>query len=134
MSALTEFLFPAPAGRTTKAIVVWWERRRLAYNAWVGAAGLVSVGMITLASLVLGGGFLIGPPLIGAGIFAAMANVCYLIGPTTELFIDKLWGRQVLPTGPTLYRAGLTFSVGLALFPALLTVIALAVGFVAGIL
>jgi hypothetical protein len=50
-----------------------------------------------------------------------MANMCYLFGPAVEILVEKLWGRQVLPTGPALYRAGLTFSVGLALFPALLT-------------
>jgi hypothetical protein len=31
-----------------------------------------------------------------------------------------MWGRGLLPTGPALFRMGLTFSVGLALFPALL--------------
>ena len=56
-------------------------------------------------------------------VFGVMANVCYLLGPTAELLIEKLWGPKVLPTGPTLFRMGLTFSVGLALFPALLTTI-----------
>ena len=51
------------------------------------------------------------------------ANICYLCGPATELLIEKLWGPRVLPTGPMLFRVGLTFSVGLALFPALLTTI-----------
>ena len=43
MNTLVEFLFPAPARRTTPAIITWWERRRLAFNAWVGAAGMVSL-------------------------------------------------------------------------------------------
>ena len=31
-----------------------------------------------------------------------------------------MWKGEVLPTGPALYRMGLTFSVGLALFPTLI--------------
>lgn len=40
----------------------------------------------------------------------------------------------MLPVGPSLYRMGLTFSVGLALFPTLIMMIALVVWFVAGML
>ena len=49
-----------------------------------------------------------------------MANACYLLGPTVAIALQKLWGDKLLPVGPTLFRMGLTFSVGLALFPALL--------------
>lgn len=127
MSALTEFLFPAPARRTTGAIFAWWERRRLAYNAWVGAAGLVSLGTFATVTALLGSsspGRYVWVPVL---IFGTMANVLYLLGPMAELLTEKLWGRQVLPTGPVLFRMGLTFSVGLALFPALLSAIALLV-------
>jgi hypothetical protein len=122
MYALTEFLFAAPATRSTPAIIAWWERRRLAYNAAVGAAGLVSLGTVGLASTLMGGeGGMFPQGLIMAAVFGGMANLCYFLGPAAEIFIDKLWGRRVLPTGPALYRIGLTFSVGLALFPTLLT-------------
>jgi hypothetical protein len=53
-------------------------------------------------------------------VFGVAANVCYLLGPLAELALEALWGRKALPAGPTLYRIGLTFSVGLALFPTLL--------------
>jgi len=123
MSALTEFLFPAPSQRTTGAIIRWWEGRRLAYNAWVGGAGLISLGALITTTVLFGdplpGRFFWVPVLV----FGAMANVCYLLGPALEIVIQKLWGRQVLPAGPTLFRMGLTFSVGLALLPALLAVI-----------
>ena len=56
MNALTEFLFAAPAPRSTPAIIAWWERRRLAYNAWVGGAGLVSLGTVGLAGALMGRG------------------------------------------------------------------------------
>ncbi|MDH3205482.1 MAG: hypothetical protein OEO79_02665 [Gemmatimonadota bacterium] len=134
MNTLTEFLFPAPARRTTGAIVTWWERRRLAYNAFVGAAGLVSIGAVSLVSLMLGAGVPRGEFWIVPIVFGTAANICYLLGPLTELLIQTLWGRQVLPTGPMLYRMGLTFSVGLALLPTLLAGIALVVGTVVGLL
>ena len=121
MNSLTEFLFPAPARRTAPAIIGWWERRRLVYNAAVGAAGLVSLGTVGFASAVLGEGGDITGAFIGAAVFGVMANLCYFFGPATEILLEKLWGRQVLPAGPALYRIGLTFSVGLALLPTLLT-------------
>ena len=134
MSALTEFLFPAPAPRSARAILAWWERRRLGYNVWVGAAGTVSLAAFALASVALSGRVQVEASLIGAAIFGFMANVCYLLGPTTEILVDKLWGREVLPVGPALFRMGLTFSVGLALLPTLLVAIALVVRTVLGIL
>ena len=123
MSALTEFLFPAPAKRTAGAIIGWWEKRRLHFNAAVGAAGLASISWIWLAEGILSGGnFLrVGvPPWEPLLLFGVLANVCYSLGPAVELFIEKIWGREVLPTGPVLYRMGLTFSVGLALLPGMI--------------
>ncbi len=122
MTDLAQFLFAAPARRNAPAIVAWWERRRLPYNAAVGAAGLVSLGGVGLAGAVAGGEGMFPGLLFAAAAFGIMANVCYCLGPVTEIVIQKLWGRSVLPTGPALYRMGLTFSVGLALLPALLTV------------
>jgi hypothetical protein len=121
MNTLAEFLYAAPARRSTPAIIAWWERRRLAYNASVGAAGLVSLGTVGLFNLVMGGDAMFPGALILAAVFGGMANLCYCLGPAVELLAEKLWGGRVLPTGPMLYRMGLTFSVGLALFPTLLT-------------
>ena len=120
MSALTEFLYPAPARRTVGSILAWWEKRRLAYNVAVGSAGLVSYTLALGFAWLPPNGF--RPPLVLAPIlvFGLMANVCYLFGPAVEILVDKLWGRRILPTGPALYRIGLTFSIGLALFPALI--------------
>jgi hypothetical protein len=122
MNNLTEFLFAAPASRSTPAVIAWWERRRLAYNACVGTAGLVSLGTVGLFNTLTGGDAMFPEALIVAAVFGGAANLCYFFGPAAELLVEKLWGRRVLPTGPMLYRMGLTFSVGLALFPTLLTV------------
>lgn len=124
MTSLTEFLFPAPARRTPTAIIGWWEKRRLAYNLAVGAAGSVSfVAMSIVDSILKGTPHLVPWPFVV--LFGLGANFMYCLGPTIEILIDKIWGRAVLPAGPSLYRMGLTFSVGLALFPTLIMTIAL---------
>jgi hypothetical protein len=127
MSAITEFLFPAPARRTVGSIVGWWESRRLKYNLVVGGAGVTSLVAVRLITLLpphthpLPAFFLaaVWRPVL---LFAVMANVCYTLGPAVEVIAEKLWGRQVLPVGPSLFRMGLTFSVGLALLPTLLVI------------
>jgi hypothetical protein len=121
MTDLATFLFPAPAPRTTVGIFRWWEARRLPYNLIVGSAGVVTLGVAGLASLIIPGmnGF---PPWQPVVVFGVLANVCYLLGPAIEIALHKLWGRTLLPVGPALYRMGLTFSVGLALLPSLIMV------------
>ncbi|HKJ02841.1 MAG TPA: hypothetical protein VJ997_10315 [Longimicrobiales bacterium] len=126
MTQLAEFLFPAPAERRAGAIFSWWEKRRLAYNAWVGTAGAVTVAAGYLLFLLLPGGP--GAPPLGLVwrpivIFGVLANVFYTAGPVVEILAHKLFRRQLLPVGPALYRMGLTFSVGLALFPLLIMMI-----------
>lgn len=133
MTELTEFLFPAPARRTVGGIVRWWESRRLAYNLFVGGAGLLSLGIMKLIALVPPGLAGARAPWQGVVVFGVMANVCYLLGPTIELALQKLWGEKLLPVGPALFRIGLTFSVGLALFPALLFMIAWVIQVVSGL-
>ena len=121
MTALTEFLFPAPARRRTVDILRWWEGRRLHYNLIVGGAGVLSLAMVQLmAWLPPYGHGTLGLPWQPVVVFGVMANVCYTLGPLVEMALSKLWGGRVLPAGPTLFRMGLTFSVGLALLPSLL--------------
>ena len=66
--------------------------------------------------------------------FAVVAKLCYLVGPVTEILVTKIWGNQLLPTGPVLYRIGLTFSVGLALLPTLIISVGWVVRLVGAIL
>lgn len=120
MSALTEFLFPAPARRSKRAILGWWEKRRLPYNLFVGAAGMITVGFTSIVAALPPFGSVFFPPWQAVAMFAFMANVCYTLGPAIEMIVEKIWGRNVLPVGPALYRMGLTFSVGLALLPSLI--------------
>ena len=123
MTALTEFLFPAPAPRSVGGIVRWWERRRVIYNVVVGLAGSVSLVTVSLIGALPPGGHgmeFSWIPVVGVGV---LANLCYLLGPLVETGIEKLSRGQVLPTGPVLYRMGLTFSVGLVLLPTLMATI-----------
>lgn len=120
MTALTEFLFPAPAERSTAAIARWWERRRLPFNLIVGTAGLLSLGAIHLLAALPPHAHAFPVPWQPVVVFAVLANVCYTFGPIAEVAVNGLWRERLLPIGPTLYRMGLTFSVGLALLPSML--------------
>lgn len=134
MTTLTDFLFPAPAPRSVGAILLWWEGRRLAFNLWVGSAGLVSLLVVSTVAAVVDGTLVLPHLLLPAAAFGVAANACYLLGPAAEILVHALWGRRVLPTGPTLYRMGLTFSVGLALLPTLVASGVLAVRIVLGLI
>jgi hypothetical protein len=123
MTALAEFLFPAPAERKPGAIIRWWEGRRLGYNLLVGSAGLTSLAVYAVANTIVFGGQGDYPPWQAIVGFGLLANVCYWLGPLAEITIQRLWNREVLPVGPVLFRMGLTFSVGLALLPTLIIVI-----------
>lgn len=118
--SLTDFLYPAPAPRNSWGILKWWESRRWKYNAIVGVSGLASLGifslLMSLPPLAHHLTFTWGP-IIGFGV---LANICYFLGPTVEVAIEKLGGGKILPTGPALFRMGLTFSVGLTMLPTLL--------------
>ena len=49
--------------------------------------------------------------------YGIAANVCYSFGYLMEWLLDRLWGDEVAPVGPTLFRHGLVFSVGLTVLP-----------------
>ena len=131
MTSLANFLFPAPASRSVGAIWRWWEARRLSYNLIVGSAGLVTLSVAQVIIWVMpdGGGFPWQPVVA----FGVLANVCYSLGPIVEASAHKLWGRTVLPVGPSLFRMGLTFSVGLALLPLLILTIFMLVRILIGV-
>jgi hypothetical protein len=123
-TSIGDFLFPSPAERRTGAIVRWWESRRLAFNLIVGGSGVVSLALVALGSVL--------PPnapgfrivLLPIVVYGVLANLCYSMGAAIEILLDKIWGRELLPAGPSLFRAGLTFSVGLTLvFPTIIVII-----------
>ncbi|HEY2853119.1 MAG TPA: hypothetical protein VGJ18_09755 [Gemmatimonadaceae bacterium] len=124
MSALTSVLFPEPTlRRSPGAVIGWWERRRPLYNAVVGATGLVTVSLLIA---VAGPTLLVQPGLwLGVTAYGIAANVCYTLGAPLELLLERWLGREAYAVGPTLFRYGLVYSVGLTLFPLALGAFAL---------
>ena len=47
-----------------------------------------------------------------------------------EYFLHRIFGPKLLPTGPALYRMGLTFSVGLTLIPIPVSIVAMIGSFI----
>jgi hypothetical protein len=123
MSQIVEFLYPLPdIRRTPVSLLRWWESRRLSYNAIVGATGLTTLAVVKLLFLLPPGGSsdsLAGvlPVLLTYGV---IANLAYTGGWLTELALQRFLGRSSPQSGPALFRLGLSFSVGLTLFPAAL--------------
>jgi hypothetical protein len=117
MTTLARLLFPAPAIRRSPVMLLaWWESRRPAYNLIVGGTGLVTLATLQVISWL--------PPQIPMQVpwqlvvlYGICANVCYTFGYFFESLLERLWGDEVSPVGPTLFRHGLVFSVGLTLFP-----------------
>ena len=126
MSKLVEFLYPLPELRNSPASLLgWWEKRRPAFNLIVGGTGLVTLALIRIFSWL--------PPhpwtfplkgeIMVVLAYGVLANVGYTGGFFTELIMRKFLGEGAPRPGPALLRMGLTFSVGLTLFPAAITAI-----------
>jgi hypothetical protein len=117
MTALTEIFFDTVYfPRNGWAVVRWWETRRPVYNAAVGGTGLVTLATLALLNAL--------PPLgVTAQIalvYGLVANVCYSLGPLFDLLARRLGGPDYAPVGPTLFRYGFVFSIGLTLFPVMI--------------
>src|ERR1044071_6433986 len=120
-SWVSEVLFPLPAVRRTPVgNLTWWESRRLIYNVIVGATGIVTLGIIGAILLIPPGLPGVRPPIQAILAYGVLANICYTFGPFVEIALQKLWKDRVLPVGPSLFRQGLSFSVGLTALPIIL--------------
>jgi hypothetical protein len=114
MTALTHLFFDTVYfPRNGWAVVRWWEVRRPVYNAAVGGAGLVTLATFALLHAL--------PPLAlvvpVVALYGVIANLCYSLGPALDLLARRLGGPDYAPVGPTLFRYGFVFSIGLTLFP-----------------
>ncbi|MEO8450105.1 MAG: hypothetical protein ABI647_09965 [Gemmatimonadota bacterium] len=116
MSTLARFFYPVPARRSVPGIIAWWERRRLGYNIVVGATGLLSLGIVSLFS-VLPPATHFAIPWIAPIVFGVMANICYSLGWAVESLFHVVWREEVQPVGPVLFRQGVLFAVGVTLLP-----------------
>src|SRR5574341_2667838 len=122
MATLTQVFLrpPAYAPETAGAVIDWWESRRLIYNVGVGAAGIVTLGIMNVMFAL--------PPepepmpwqlsVIGPLVYGTAANFCYSVGWGAELLLRRWLGPNTGEIGAALFRYGFACSVGLTLFPA----------------
>jgi hypothetical protein len=110
-----------PAEVSWKQIAKRWEILRLPYNLIVGLAGLLALAMIpTLTWREI---------IVGVVAYGLGANVMYLLGPITEMYLNWLvdvgegrfvprWVAKTVRSRyltALLFLGGLLFSVGLTL-------------------
>jgi hypothetical protein len=117
MTALTRFLYPLPAERRLGSIILWWERRRVVYNAIVGLTGLGTLTVIRTIGHLPPFGHDLVPPLAPVLLYGVMANLSYTLGWVAEAAGQVAFGDELRPAGPILFRQGLIFSIGLTLMP-----------------
>jgi hypothetical protein len=102
--------------------IVWWERRRLAFNLIVLMAGACTIFVLRVCGslLVRLGADVIEPSglLPGILVYALGVNICYTLGWVTELLWSDGDTSRTGALRPTVYRWGLTFSVAVTLLPA----------------
>jgi hypothetical protein len=117
MPALTRFFFRAPySAPSTGEIVRWWESRRPFYNLAVLMAGVTSLTAVFVAELLLGEGAA-RIPWGGIMVYGFLANLLYTLGPIADTIVMRTWGRDYSEVGPTMFRYGFVFAVGLTLLP-----------------
>jgi hypothetical protein len=117
--------------RSPRNIIIWWEARRIPYNAIVALAGVLAglliVGNAYVTERVVGEPIgLPDPPLFA--IFAVVTygvilNVCFTGGWIAELLSRRVWGDRVDAFGEVAFTVGTIFSVLLTLMPAALLVV-----------
>ena len=105
--------------RTWWQIIGWWELRRLPYNLIVGLGLFVWFNKLPPMSVPEPTVHLLPVILFGAG-----ANFFYTAGWVTELIARDLWPEKAAKLGPQLLLTGSLLSVMLALFPALVGIVA----------
>ena len=104
--------------------IVWWEKRRIAFNLILFALGMVSVLVVELiGSHFVKPGEDVEEPLVllfGVIGYGIAANICYSLGWITEL----LWsGGDTVRTEAhrsKVFRLGMIVSAVLTLLPAVL--------------
>jgi hypothetical protein len=105
-----------------RAILKWWESRRLRYNLMVGAVGVVTwILVLGVGSLAVKPGVDFEEPfmmIIGPPIYGILANLCYSLGWIVDITFYRGNPRT------SLYRTGLIFSLVLTALPGIWAVVA----------
>jgi hypothetical protein len=102
--------------------IVWWERRRVAFNVVIVLAGAFTLFVIQFIAglLVRFGADITQPSGIASFVvlYLLCVNVCYTLGWVTELLWSDGDTARTELLRPAVYRWGLTFSVAITLLPA----------------
>jgi hypothetical protein len=108
--------------------IVWWERRRIFFNAILLVTGLCSFGIIEgIGALLVRPGDDVVEPLaliFGGIVFVIGANACYTLGWITELLWSGGDTARTEGVRQTVYRRGMIFSVMVTAAPGLLVPLA----------
>lgn len=111
------FFTPLYYPRSAWSVVGWWESRRPLFNAVVGGAGVLSLGVAELLARLPPHPLHFPLPWGGILVYGVMANLCYTAGPAADLAIRRLLGPRAPAVGPVLLRYGFVFAIGLTLLP-----------------
>jgi hypothetical protein len=120
MKILDVFLKVKTENRNIFQIILWWELRRILYNAIVLIAGIISINIMLIVSkgkveLQPGEDF-IEPFMII--FFGFVCNMCYTLGWFTEICKKKS-----LTYGPKMFKRGLYFTLFWVFLPSIIWII-----------
>ena len=122
MKKLVEWLFETPAPTPTSlSVILWWEKRRVTYNAIIGIYGLVS---LVLVHVLAGWSGKLDPgedavePLLVIFVVPILINLFYTAGWVVELSVRFLGPDHNLILGPALLKLGIAFSFLMLTLPA----------------
>jgi hypothetical protein len=111
--------------------VIWWEIRRIPFNAILLVTGICSFAVIEFigASLVKPGEDVVEPlvAIFGGIFYVIMANLCYTLGWATELLWSGGDTRVTEAARPIIYRRGLLLSIAITAAPGVLVPLAWAI-------
>jgi hypothetical protein len=121
MKRFMDWIFVVPTGeRSVLDIVLWWERRRIAYNLIVGLTGFCSLlffyFFISHTRALQPGDDAVEP--IALLLAPVIMNICYTTGWVIEIILRKSFSEYGQVLGPRLLKAGLKFSLGVVALPA----------------
>jgi hypothetical protein len=104
--------------------IIWWEKRRIAFNLTVLAAGVVTLVLLELfVRFYASPGEDLGNPaflIVGIVVYGIAAKLAYTLGWLTEILWSAGNTRLTEASRVRIYQIGLIFSVALTLLPALL--------------
>jgi len=99
--------------------IIWWEKRRIPYNLFIGVIGAISLILffvfVDLANELKQGEDAVEP--IALFFAPIVINICYTIGWIVETIINSIRRKNDRSIGSKLMKIGMVFSVVVLLIP-----------------